>query len=49
MQCEKCKKRSCRLRANHWRLMFFSIATGKQIECRDFEPAFYHGLEDVYL
>lgn len=48
MRCDKCKRKRCRKSATHWRKVFFAMATGKQVECRDFEPNFYHGLEDVY-
>jgi hypothetical protein len=48
MRCERCKKRSCRLSVNHWRLLFFNFYAGVQVVCHDYEPVTYHGLEDVY-
>jgi len=48
MRCDKCKKRNCRLSANHWRLLFFSMYSKEEVVCHEFEPALYHGLEDVF-
>lgn len=50
MSCDKCRKRSCRARANHLRELFFAMGRkdAPPVTCADFEPAYYHGLEDVY-
>lgn len=48
MPCDKCKKRSCRLSANHWRALFFAMARSEVVNCDDYEPAYFRGLEGVY-
>lgn len=48
MRCDKCRKRSCRLSANHWRALFFAMGRKEQVICVDFEPDYYHGVEGVY-
>jgi len=48
MRCDKCRKRGCRMSANHWRQLFFSFGRGEQPVCHEFEPNFYRGLEGVY-
>jgi len=47
MDCDKCRKRSCRLSSNFWMRLFFSYGKSSP-ECEEFEPDYCRGIEGVW-
>ena len=47
MDCDKCRKRSCRLSSNFWMRLFFSYGNASP-ECEEFEPDYCRGIEGVW-
>lgn len=46
--CESCScSRYCPKRAEYSRLAFFSFAKGERLECKDYEPRWFRGIEGV--
>lgn len=46
--CEKCaQNRYCPKKGEFNRLALFSHAEGKQIECKEYEPRWFRGIEGV--
>jgi len=48
MTCEECRnRRICRNKAAHKRDVFFAMGRGEVGVCKDFEPAYFRGIEGV--